>query len=103
MRDLKTKKIVDVIPIMKFIEDGLNNPDRLEAFGYDAIEILAELEFADTIDAVEVIRCKDCKNWREGFTGSGMRINTWCPLMNGSVTKDNDFCSYGERREENGK
>ena len=31
--------------IEKFIEDGLNNPNKLEAFGYDAVEILSEIHY----------------------------------------------------------
>lgn len=50
-------------PIVEFITKGLNNPDNTKAFGYDAIEILAEIEYSPTIDvapkgkvALDVIR-----------------------------------------------
>ena len=36
-------------PIIEFITKGLNNPDKTKAFGYDAIEILAEIEYAPTV------------------------------------------------------
>lgn len=49
------KRLIDKEPLKKFIEDGLNNPDKLKAFGHDAIEILAEIEYAPTVDAVEVV------------------------------------------------
>ena len=49
------QRLIDANPIKKFIEDGLNNPDLKKAFGYDAIEILAEIEYAPTVDAVEVV------------------------------------------------
>jgi hypothetical protein len=45
-------------PIKQFIQYGLNNPDHTKAFGYDAIQILAEIEFAPTVDAVEVVHGK---------------------------------------------
>ena len=41
-------------PIIKFIENGLNNPDKLKAFGHDAVEILTEIEYAPVADVVEV-------------------------------------------------
>lgn len=41
-------------PIIEFIKKGLNNPDKAKAFGYDAIEILAEIEYAPTADVAEV-------------------------------------------------
>ena len=39
-------------PIIDFITKGLNNPDKTKAFGHDAIEILTEIEFAQTIDVI---------------------------------------------------
>ena len=48
------KRLIDANPIKQFIVDGLNNPDLKKAFGYDAIEILAEIEYAPTVDAVEI-------------------------------------------------
>ena len=49
------KRLIDANPIVKFIVDGLNNPDKLKALGHDAIEVLAEIEYAPTVDAVEVV------------------------------------------------
>lgn len=87
------KLLIEKEPIKKFIENGLNNPDPKKAFGHDAIEILAEIEFAPTVDAVEVVRCKDCR-WRN---------NKGCPYMNynAAARDDYDYCSDGERRTDN--
>ena len=52
------KRLIDANPIVKFIVDGLNNPDKLKALGHDAIEVLAEIEYAPTVDAVEVVHGK---------------------------------------------
>ena len=41
-------------PIVDFITKGLNNPDKTKAYGYDAIEILTEIEYAPTADVEEV-------------------------------------------------
>lgn len=51
-----------------------------------------------TVDAVEVVRCKDCRHLDEE-TG-------WCNQnsafgdhdMDWNIYNDDDFCSYGERR-----
>ena len=49
---------------------------------------------APTIDAVPVVRCKDCK-----FRGD----EDDCPLLNLSAyTEPDDFCSYGERKDGEG-
>ena len=44
----------------------------------------------DTVDAVEVVRCKDCKH-KDGMPG---QPNIVCWQMH-----DDDFCSYGERKD----
>ncbi len=44
-----------------------------------------------TVDAVPVVRCKDCK-YRDGTPG---QPNILCAQMH-----EDDFCSYGERRAE---
>lgn len=76
--------------LLKFVENGLNNPDKTKAFGYDAVEIMTEVQYAPAADVVEVVRCKDCKH-RDGELG---QPNIVCYQMH-----DDDFCSYGERRE----
>jgi hypothetical protein len=65
------KRLIDANPIVQFIMDGLNNPDKLKALGHDAIEILAEIEFAPTVDAVEVIHAK----WENVQKGKGCCSN----------------------------
>lgn len=40
-------RLIDAEPISKLIQDGLNSGK----FGYDAIEILAEIQFAPTVEA----------------------------------------------------
>ena len=53
---------------------------------------------APTIDAVPVVRCKDCKHWK-----FAQHINdNLCHRFDGDPwipTEPNDFCSYGERQE----
>lgn len=44
--------------IEKFIEDGLNNPDKNKAFGHDAIEIMAEIYYMTSEDVAPVIHAK---------------------------------------------
>jgi hypothetical protein len=53
------------------------------------------MEDAPTVDAVEVVRCKDCKHYY--YSAYAMRCV--CDFDNKEWDKD-DFCSYGERRTE---
>lgn len=58
----------------------------------------ALLEEVPAADVVEVVRCKDCKyrGWvQEPCHGKTVH---YCKLTENRV-EDNNFCSYGERRE----
>ncbi len=55
-----------------------------------------------TVDAVEVVRCKDCEHWIHTEDGYGDCTNGRFHL-DGQVDptmKMNDFCSCGERKEQ---
>ena len=61
-------------------------------------------EIADEIneaDAVEVVRCKDCRHWQERWKGKySDEWHGYCDLDDEPVGRWGcDFCSYGERRE----
>ena len=48
------KEYIERAAVEKFIEDGLNNPDKNKAFGHDAIEIMAEIHYMPAADVAEV-------------------------------------------------
>ena len=73
-------------PIIEFIKKGLNNPDKTKAFGYDAIEILTEIEYTPSAD---IVMCKDCTVPHNKWTG--------CPKLNGLVPPPDFYCAYGKR------
>lgn len=76
---------------MKFI-DTLEEVLLERGFPLDIVQSV--LETVQTIDAVEVVRCKDCKHWVE------CNDVGYCDNPDGldNYAKPNDFCSYGERR-----
>ena len=49
-----------------------------------------DIDNAPTVDAVPVVRCKDCKHYDIG--GS-------CIICGFQSRKPDDFCSYGERKD----
>ena len=72
---------------------------------------ITEIEDAPTVDAVEVVRCKDCKS-AEPYTRMNGKTGFYCKhqkctLRYGTnwerlympIKEADDFCSYGERRE----
>lgn len=59
------------------------------------------VDTAPTIDAVPVVRCKDCRNWSEmqNSTGACLRHS----VIDGSWwngTNSTDYCSFAERRDD---
>ena len=52
------------------------------------------VENAPTVDAVEVVRCRDCLYWEE-YDGEMFCL---CDANLMTDTAADDFCSYGERR-----
>ena len=57
-----------------------------------------DIEDAPTVDAVPVVRCKDCVNGTVFVNKQGAEYVD-CVLDDYSVRKPTDYCSYGERKE----
>lgn len=65
-------------------------------FAESLIDTLKSLDIP-TIDAVPMVRCKDCKH--HALWGDG-RSMFHCDRHDRTMY-ENDFCSYGERRTDN--
>lgn len=55
-----------------------------------------EINKLPTVDAVEVVRCKDCKHWLKDFVGCTEHIGRceWAGYAVGA----NGYCVYGEKK-----
>lgn len=73
---------------MRLIEDGESHLDNLAEGFTEADKVIWMMP---TVDAVPVVRCKNCK-YRDGTPG---QPNIQCGNM-----PDGGFCSYGERKDE---
>ena len=59
-------------------------------------DVVFDVEEMPTVDAVEVVRCRECK-YRFGNNGHS---KNGCPIIDANIwMDDDDFCSYGERKE----
>ena len=59
-------------------------------------DVLFDVEEMPTVNAVEVVRCRECK-YRFGNNGHS---KNGCPIIDANIwLDDDDFCSYGERKE----
>ena len=65
-----------------------------EQFGISDEDLLAldEIRHAPTVDAVLVLRCKDCEDWELGPGGIPICWETCEPMP------PDGFCSLGERK-----
>lgn len=88
-------RLIDADAILKADE----NSDKALVLGSGkALEIayaLLKKKVADapTVDAVPVVRCKDCKDWGPGTGGIPICWETYEPMP------PDGFCSIGERKE----
>ena len=92
------KRLID----LSTIGVGARNPnvfiDRERALGWN--DLLEILEKAPTVDAVEVVRCRECKRWNPDLDSYGKDDGPKGKCMKSfEVTLDDDFCSYGERKD----
>lgn len=87
------------------------SPDDIENMKHVYFETVVERDKLER-DAVPMVRCRDCKYWgdEDGFEAltDGLiagRCNAHNHMINGRhvgwCPKENDFCSYGERRGDN--
>ena len=67
------------------------NPMYFPSTEMDGLDVVRYLNTLPTVDAVEVVRCKDCKYKKH------LHINRFGAL-NCESTKDDDYCSFGERK-----
>ena len=78
------KRLIDINPI-------ISNLTAMKSM-YDAIELdgmITALKDAPAVDAVAVVRCKDCMYWNDG--------SSLC-TCNFDIMSGENFCSFGERR-----
>ena len=82
----KSNELTQVSEIREYIE-------RQKAF----------LDKFPTIDAVLVVRCRDCKHWKPSGSKAGNSFSDMEYIGGCEFTKycrrESDFCSYGERKE----
>lgn len=80
------------------MDDLIKRQDAIESVGFYSCHSGDKLLFADnalkniqSVDAVEVVRCKDCIHFKHG----NIRPN-YCEVFDWS-NEESDFCSFGER------
>ncbi len=86
---------------MRLIDaDVLEPHEQMEPMGngmYEYVEVVYkdDIDDAPTIDAVEVVRCKDCRMTR----GKDEYIGRWWCFVHQGYMADDYYCADGKRRE----
>ena len=85
-------RLIDADALASALNNGRlkEQTGRAVPFNAGVAFALTMVEYAQTIDAVQVVRCKDCKYSRKDELWH-MR---WCK---GLTVKDEHFCADGER------
>lgn len=55
---------------------------------------VADIDTIPRVDAMEVVRCRDCVVPHNKYTG--------CPELNGLVTPPDFYCPFGKRKDSDG-
>ena len=88
-------KLIDADKIVNGIALYMAENAYLNDTPLDALKMVANwITDASTVDAVEVVRCKDCKHLYD-------EMDDYCCMSHMGLVKicENSFCSYGERKE----
>ena len=90
-------RLIDADRAIEIVRDkGIAHPNAYHLTNYTTL-ILQE---APTVDAVEIVRCKDCKHYMPQKKSAHWenRAN-YCNRIVTIKTRPYDFCSYGERKD----
>ena len=91
-KSLNEKRLIDANRALEIVHDQrIAHPNAYHLTTYATL-ILRE---APTVDAVEVVRCRECKHCDPENGHCDHPMGTAAPLKR----KPDDFCSYGERKE----
>ena len=84
-------RLIDADRALEIVHDqGIAHPNAYHLTNYATL-ILRE---APTVDAVTVVRCRECKYHKD----TSVKEYAHCSLTGYTVEYD-DFCSYGERKD----
>lgn len=78
-------------------DDLLTDPYFQDESIPERVMFIEAVDDSHTIDAVPVVRCKDCQAWQQNSWNKGeMVCKCWADWL---PTEPDDFCSYGQRKD----
>lgn len=89
-------RLIDADELKERLKEYCIDGDKEAEEYYEIMGIDDCVDEAPTVDAVEVVRCKDCKHWCNEIDEHTYEC---CTRAIVNRFKPDDFCSYGERKE----
>ena len=90
-------RLIDADKLTKNLTYDIGNHPMHGNFKITMASVRAAISNMPTIDAVPVVRCKECWYYQNAkINKKGFLI---CPASGMEITED-DYCSYGERKED---
>lgn len=86
-------RLIDADELINVLKDP---PVHASLGGMTMADVLLLVDEAPTIDAVPVVRCKDCVNFE---IDDAEGIEDWCATT-GARTAEDGYCAWGERKAE---
>lgn len=71
---------------------GCDNHDGARCRSCGCMDAMGKVDEAPTVDAVEVVRCRDCARFSP--TPDALSFQDWCDLF-ATATRPDDYCSRG--------
>ena len=76
------------------IAELMTHPEfRRKHLDIDLSGVIRNISAIKPADVVPVVRCRDCKHWKEDGNYS------YCSVHDDYIMGADEFCSYGERKE----
>ena len=89
-------RLIDADRALEIVHDqGIAHPNAYHLTNYATL-VLRE---APTVDAVEVVRCRDCKHWDSETWFCDIHSTFGHHDLEWNMFSEDDYCSYGERKD----
>lgn len=89
-------RLIDADELKESISNYAGMFDDDGEFWVSLKAVLSGIDFAEAVDAVPVVRCKDCEFWNR-YRDVVDSPNGFCFCYNETIG-GNDFCAYGAKK-----
>lgn len=93
MRLIDADALMDALGIADDCQDCQYQSSIFCSRSPDFVNACEAIADAPVIDAVPVVRCRDCKWYKTMYC----KMDRWTDLITVYVAKEDDYCSYGEK------